>query len=224
MTYYVNWDNCRKQYPEIQFRLDVRGILHVIGPKKYNPGIIVENVTEILRLDNKELAFSPNMDLDTTSDKEWHAKILTGIETEFFVKESSEDMPKNGQITRTFAILRFPSRINPLIDELQIYQVNSLEEAHKMAFEDQNCIGYDISKRVDTIVDGRIKQGKPDTKKRVIFGKVYTLKKVRRMKGEIAQHILTHMLVFGRNKTVKTWNGNLIPWEEGVKYFSKGIK
>lgn len=226
MEVYVNWDNCRKQYPKIEFRLDIRGILHVIGPNidEYHNWQIVYSIVDTLRRDNEELAFSSHVIMRTSSNEKWHAEISIGVKAGYFVKESSEVSPENGEITREFAILRFPNPDKPLSDEFQVYQVNSGEEAHKMAFEDHNCIGYALARRVDTKVDGKVVWGELNTYKIVVFGKVYTKEEVRHMKEGIGPTLLTMMIIFGRNKYVQTRNGSFIPWEEGVEYFSEGIE
>lgn len=222
MEIYVNLDNCRKQYPEFELKLDVRGILHVSGPYKYDHCCIVLSIINILEQNNEELKFSLE-DIDTTSDEKWHAEFSIGVKTGYFVKENSEITPENGAIARTFAILRFPNPINPIADELQIYQVKNDEEGHKMALEEQNCFGYTLQRRVDTKVNDKIVWGEPITYKNVVFGKVYTREEVKRMEGDDAQYNYSMMMIFGRSKIVKTRNGDFIPWKEGIEYFSESI-
>jgi len=217
MYFYVNLENCRKAYPEIQLNLDVRGFLHIICPVKHKPEDIIPRIVETLGRDNKDLTFSPEVDVRTSSEI-WDAEISLDLRIEYFVKDNSESIPVNGKVSRIFATLHFPGTIQNIHE---IFKVNSAEEAHKMALGHQQCYGYDLSTREDSIVDCETITGEPDTIKRVVFGKVLTIEDMQNMEDFIADHICVAMEVFDQDKIVKTRCGNFVAWEEGIEYISE---
>lgn len=217
MYFCLNMDNCLKQYPEVKLQVDVRGFLHIICPVKHEPEDIIPRIVETLGRDNKDLTFSPEVNMRTSSEI-WDAEISLDLRIEYFVKDSSESIPVNGKVSRIFATLHFPGTIQTIQNIHQIFKVNSAEEAHKMALGHQQCYGYDLSTREDSIVDCETITGEPDTIKRVVFGKVLTIEDVRNMKDFIAEPICLAMKVFHKDKIVKTRCGNFVAWEKGVEY------
>ena len=215
MVLYINLDNCRKEYPEIEFKLDVRGILHVSCPKKYKHLDVIPRLLIMLELDNEGLKF-PGAEGICKSDKGWHTKIDIDVEVEYFLKEDAVSVPVNGKITRTFAVFRSAGL---LIES--IYKVDSDEEAHKMALEDKDCIGYDLFRREYTNVDGKTIQGESKTYKKVIFGKPYSLKEIMDMKEKYAMKLCEIMVVLGQDKAVKTRDGKFVVWDKDVEYISE---
>ena len=217
MELYINLDNCRKEHPEIEFKLDVQGTLHVSCPKKYSYIDVIPSLLTRLELDNEGLTFSSAAGTGA-SDERWYARIPIDVEIEYFVKEDSKSTPANGKTTMSFVALR-PEI--PLIEETQIYKVNSDEEAHKMALEDKSCIGYNLFRREYTKVDGKTTKGEPEIYKRVVFGKVYTLEEIRDIDEDYATDLCIRMIVFNLDKAIKTRNGGFIVWEKDVEYISE---
>ena len=216
MVLYINLDNCRKEYPEIEFKLDVRGILHVSCPKKYNHLDVIPRLLTMLELDNEGLEF-PSAEGIRKSAERWHTKIHIDVEMEYFLKEDAESVPVNGKITKTFVVFRFAGLVTG-----DIYKVDSDEEAHQMALEDEDCIGYDLFRREYTNVDGKIIQGESKTYKKVIFGKPYTLREIVAMnEGYTSIYLSAIMVVFGQDKAVKTRDGKFVVWDKDVEYISE---
>ena len=218
MEFYVNLDNCRKEYPEAEFKLDVRGALYVSCPKKYNSREVIPHLLNMLELDNEGLKFPAAEGPDGTPDGGWRMRIIIGVEIEYFFKEDSVNAPVNGKTTRTFAALHFPGLFDGTIE---IYKVNSDEEAHKMALEDKNCVGYDLFTKEYTNVDGKTIMGEPEVYKKVVFGKVCTLEEIMDMDEEQAMGVPAILMLFGQDKAVKTRDGKFVDWKEDVEYISE---
>ena len=117
---------------------------------------------------------------------------------------------------KKFVTLYYPGI---MFDEPCTSSVTSDEAAHEMALKDKHCFGYDLWQREDVEEDGKTYTGEPDTYKKVIFGKVYTLKEVEKM--ENVDILLTNMRCNGWNEVVKTRCGNWKPCEENVQYISE---
>lgn len=218
MVLYINLYNCRKEYPEVVFKLDVRGALYVSGPEKYNDRKAIHRILDVLRLDNEDLKFSESEITDHTLDGKWHTTIFIGVEMEFFLKEDAGNAPVNGKMTRTFVALHSSGFFG---DRVEVYKVNSDEEARKMALEDKKCIGYDLFRKEYTEVDGKTTTGESEIYKKVVFGKVCTLMDIVDMEEDYSEDIAMNMLMRGQDKAVKTRDGRFIAWEEDAEYISE---
>lgn len=111
------------------------------------------------------------------------------------------------------------------ISQSSEHEVENEEEGYKRALYAKlcnNCYGYSLKTRKYIEIDGEIYESKEiKNHKTVIFGKVYTLKEIKRM--EDCYWLVKIMETNHYKKAVKitTRYGDWIRWDENVEYVSE---
>ena len=101
------------------------------------------------------------------------------------------------------------------------YEVESEQEGYERVFKMSLCYGYSLGIKECFEINGKIYEGQEiENYKTFVFGSVYTLKEIKRMKD--CKWLVKRMKANREKKAVKTRvHDNWIGWSDDVEYISE---